>query len=316
MARPSGGWGLVATVKAPQDQVMAFVAHHLAIGARHIWIYLDDPDDPAFDTLSRIAEVTVTRCDTAHWARIGTRPDRHQNRQSRNAQEAYRAASKGAGKAKGAGKIGWLGHIDVDEFIFCDQPLLDHLDSLSEDQVMMRLEPFEAMHDPDLRPDIFTGQYFRGALTRDLPELRETILGPYHQLIPDGLLSHRQGKALSRTGINGLQPRLHGPFLKGFRLPGPQFQPGVALLHFHAQDRARWQAALPFRLTRGAYQYHPAMQDHLSAASPDEVATFYATTQMLTPDKRAALRAAGRLVEADLDLAARVRALEARLAAG
>ena len=37
-------WSLVATVKAPEEKVLAFAAHHLSLGANHLWLYFDDPD--------------------------------------------------------------------------------------------------------------------------------------------------------------------------------------------------------------------------------------------------------------------------------
>ena len=42
---PTPSWAVVATVKAPQDKVLACVAHHLSIGAAQVFLYFDDPDD-------------------------------------------------------------------------------------------------------------------------------------------------------------------------------------------------------------------------------------------------------------------------------
>ncbi len=80
-------------------------------------------------------------------------------------------------------------------------------------------------------------------------------------------------------------------------------------MHFHAQDRAAWLAALPFRLTRGAYQYHPDLQELLSKAGPEEIAFFYDRTQRLTADTAGLLRSEGRLIEARLQLRDLVGAL-------
>lgn len=60
----------------------AFTAHQLSLGRARIWQYFDDPEDAAFDSLSRVPQVTAARCDDTRWAIAGTRPERHQNRLS------------------------------------------------------------------------------------------------------------------------------------------------------------------------------------------------------------------------------------------
>ena len=71
----------------------------------------------------------------------------------RNAQAAYRAC-----------RLPWIGHIDVDEFLWPSQPVAQILGSLPSDQWTLRMEPHEAMHDPTLRDDIFTARAFRAPL--------------------------------------------------------------------------------------------------------------------------------------------------------
>ena len=81
------------------------------------------------------------------------------------------------------------------------------------------------------------------------------------------------------------------------------------MLHFHAQDREAWLKALPFRLTRGAYQYHPELQAHLQTAGPEEIAFFYDRTQRLTADTANLLRDEARLIETNLTLRQRLTQL-------
>lgn len=290
-------WGIVATAKAPIGKLWAFAAWHLSQGAARIWLCFDEPDDPAFAQLDH-PRITRIRCDAAHWQALGGRPDRHQNRQSKNAAMVYRRAG-----------VDWLAHIDVDEFLWPDRRIAEMLEGLMPDQILCRAEPFEAMHDPRLPDDIYTATAFRGALKPRHAALRVPVLGRFAGVLPEAMLSHANGKSFFRTGVPGLQPRLHGAFRDGQRLDGPAFQPGLALLHFHAQDRGAWESALPFRLTRGAYQYHPALQDFLSAASPGEIAAFYDETQCLTSQKSELLRSEGRLIQARLALREKVATL-------
>ncbi len=272
-------WGVVATVKAPLDPLRAFVAHHLWLGAARVWLCFDDPTDPAIPAAKALPRVTVLRCSATYWRETcGMRPERHQNRQSRNAQRVYAETD-----------LPWLAHLDVDEFLLPERPLAEILAEAPEDKPMLRVAPWEALHDPGLPNDIFTAREFRAAI-RD-PAAREIAFGRYAPLLPEGVMSHAAGKCLFRTGLSRFEPRLHGAFRAGARLEGGAFHPDLALLHFHAEDPATWQARLDFRLSLGAYQYNPALQAHLLAADAAEVAAFHARVQ--SPDAAIRARLAG-----------------------
>lgn len=291
-------WALVATVKAPAPQILAFVAHHLSLGAAEITLHFDDPEDPAFATIAALPRVTAIRCTDAYWQSQSGRHTRHQNRQARNARVVQKHC-----------RHDWLGHLDVDEFLLPTRPLADILGAQDAKTLAIQFEPFEAMHDPSLPDDIFTARQFRGPLRDTHTDLRRPALRPFRAILPKGNLSHAAGKSFCRPAAPGLALRLHGVFLRGERMAVP-FHPDVPLLHFHAQDRKAWLAALPFRLTRGAYQYHPALQSHLAGAADDVVQRLYDGTQILTAETIALLQSAGPLITADLGLRAKVAALQ------
>jgi hypothetical protein len=292
----TAAWGLACTLKATVEQTQAFVAYHLGLGATEIWLFFDDPDDPAADRVAGLPAVRAIRCDTAHWTRVGERPDRHQGRQSRNMKYAYRRT-----------KLPWLGHIDVDEYLLPRKPVAEVLAAQHPDWIEMRMAPWEALHDPNLPDDIFTARHFRAGLRGDdKAALRDLAFGQYAPALSAGVLSHAVGKCFLRTGIAGLQPRLHGAFLNGERLRGRPHHPDVALLHFHAEDPARWFDRLDFRLSRGAYQYNEPMAVWLKQATEVERHAFYDRVQAPGPELRDRLQAAGALIEADLGLRARV----------
>ncbi|WP_022704610.1 glycosyltransferase family 2 protein [Pseudorhodobacter ferrugineus] len=285
-------WGICTTVKAPLEQVQAFAAYHLNLGAAHIWLHFDDPDDPAANHFTH-PQITTTLCSHAYWmGLIGKRPERHQNRQGRNMQRVYQTEA-----------LPWIAHIDVDEYILPNTDIPTALAALPPDQSMLRMAPYEALHDPSLPDDIFTATQFRAALNGQRNEAaRSRAFGPYAPLLTSGVLSHSAGKCFFRTGLSRFEPRLHGAFRAGTRVPGGEFHPNIALLHFHAQDPARWRDRLHFRLTRGAYQYNPALQDWLIAASDTEIDAFYVGTQTATPDTLHKLRAENALLTATLNL--------------
>jgi hypothetical protein len=243
--------------------------------------------------VAHLPRVTATRCDDTHWRRIkGKRPDKHQNRQGRNMQSVYADST-----------LPWVAHIDVDEFLWPQRDIATILAGLHPDLAMLPMAPWEALHDPTLPDDIFTANRFRKALTgEDSAALRSRVFGPYAPLLPKGVLSHSAGKCFFRTGIPGLEPRLHGAFLNRHRLPGGSFTPDVALLHFHAEEPARWRDRLQFRLTRGAYQFNPALADWLQAADDAAIRAFYAHVQTASPATLDTLRRADALIEGDLGL--------------
>ncbi len=292
-------WGLVTTVKAPEEQVLAFIAHHLSLGASRLWIFFDDPADPAYARVACLPRVTATRCTDLYWALRGGRHERHQNRQARNARDTQRAC-----------KLDWLGHIDVDEFLHAPRPVTEILAEVSPKVPNLLMEPFEAMHDPALPDDIFTARQFRGPLSRQHRALQPAIFGALASVIPKGNLGHTIGKSFCRPAVKGLSLRLHMVHLNKEPLP-TAFHPDLRVLHFHAHDPVRWRKTLAFRLQHGAYHW-PAdvdLKTYLEAASAEEIDAFYTTTQTLTPDQAALLEAHDRLVTTDLGLRGKVAAL-------
>lgn len=292
-------WGIVSTVKAPQEQLLAFIAHHLALGAARIWIYFDDPADAAIATVARLPRVKAVRCTGFYWALRGGRPPKLHNRQIANAIHAQRRC-----------RLDWLGHIDTDEFIHADRPVAEILAEMPVGVPNLLMEPFEAIHDPDLPDDIFTAHHFRAALGPSHPDLHAAVFGPVADVVAKGNLSHTIGKSFCRIGVPGVKIGLHEVF-KDRKPLRTTFHPGLRILHFHAQDPVAWRSILPFRLAGGAYHFdaETRLRSYLADASDEAISAFYAQTMTLTPQKIALLQEHGRLVTADLGLRSKAAAL-------
>ena len=181
-------WGICTTVKAPLAEVEAFVAYHLSIGAAHIWLHFDDPDDPTATAFEDHPKLTVTKCDETYWVNLrGSRPDAHQPRQAANMKRVYDAAP-----------MEWLAHIDVDEFIYVDGPVDPILEATSE--WMLRMRPWEAIHSPHGLP-VFDANLFRAPLKgKDLRQRWRQSFRRYAPALRKGALSHVAGKAFSAQG--------------------------------------------------------------------------------------------------------------------
>jgi hypothetical protein len=167
------------------------------------------------------------------------------------------------------------------------------------------------LHDPTLPDDIFTARQFRLPFPNRMSiEDKHAVLVQYTLILRKNMLSHKVGKSLFRTGIAGFVPRLHAGTIG---VDGPQFHlplhPDLMVLHFHAQDRAAWIAALPHRVTNGAYRFNEPLAEFLDAATTAEIDAFYAAAQTAKPELIAALKAEGLLAEADLALMQKVEEL-------
>lgn len=289
-------WGVVSTVRAPEDQVLAFVAHHLSLGAAHVWLFFDDPKDPAYARISRLPRVTATRCTDFYWALRGGRKSDVIFRQIPNARGAQKKC-----------RLDWLAHIDVDEFLFASRPIADVLGSIPATEANLLLEPYEAMYDPDLPDDIFTARQFRGPLQGVHQALVAPIFGDFAAELAKGALAHVLGKSMVRPRVRGLQLSLHGVIRDGERVT-TAFHPDLRILHFHAQDPVAWQTLLPERLTKGAYHHQEerVLNRFLSQASAADLARFHRETMTLSPEKAALLQAHDRLITTDLGLRQKV----------
>lgn len=293
-------WGVVTTVKAPEEHVLAFIAHHLSLGASCVWVYFDNPDDPAYQRVSTLAKVKAVRCTDWYWILRGGRHVRITRRQISNCRDARRVSN-----------LDWLCHIDVDEFLFAPEPIADILASVPADVLGLVMEPFEALHDPDAPDDIFTSRHFRGPVHGTHRSLQPAIFGESAPLLLKGTLGHGLGKSFSRAKVRGLVPGLHFPLLKGkaVRLP---FHPALRVLHFHAHDPVAWRQTLPFRLGRGGvYNCAPekVMWSYLTKASDDEIDRFYKDAMGIRSETIALLQANDRLITTDLGLKHKVAAL-------
>jgi hypothetical protein len=289
-------WGLVTTIKAPEEQVLAFVAHHLSLGASQLWIYFDDPQDPAFARVAGLPRVTAIRCTDWYWAIRGGRKANHRRRQVLNARDAQRRC-----------RLDWLGHVDGDEFLYASGPVSSVLADISADVPNVLMDVFEAMHDPDLPDDIFTARQFRGPLRGMHLALHPAIFGPAAPAVAKGGLGHTIGKSFCRPRLKGISLDLHLAVRNKVAIPA-FFHPDLRVLHFHAHDPTAWLRSLPFRLARGAY-HHPEEQhlkSWLTGASDQELWQFYQETMTLTPEKVALLQGHGRLITANLGLRAKV----------
>ena len=233
-------WSVVATVDEPPALVQAFIAWHLSLGAAHIFLYCDRPDDPVQALVAGVPDVTVVPCDAEHWRRVGkSRPKRHQVRQVRNARDAYARA-----------QTAWLLHIDADEFVWVDGAVKDRLAQVPSEADCLILPVAERVHLPDAPGQSVLEGAFRRPLKTGAKKGRR-LFGPDYDLTYRGLTGHAQGKAFVRTdrplnmSIHRPRPLSSDEELVIARLPADAME----LLHFDGLTATYWS----YKLSRMAH---------------------------------------------------------------
>ncbi|QBF31363.1 glycosyltransferase family 2 protein [Thalassococcus sp. S3] len=297
-------WGVVSTVKASRHDIARFSAHHLALGAAEVHLFLDAPDRDTFAFLSRHPRITVTSCDDSYWQ---TAPDKarssHQLRQAWNATQCYKVAG-----------VHWLAHIDVDEFILSPTPVTHALAAVPDDVAAARLLPAEmlAQENPWSGPCHF--KLPRPAGDRSKRALAD-IYPTYGPFLREGFLSHISGKVFARTGLRNIRLGIHAMKRRGLSAENEAVLDGLHVGHAHAPSWTVFERHAAFRLSKGSYRKKPnegmMLSDILQLASedkPDGVRHFFDEICAATPRLLDRLAAHDMLLTGTLDLDAKVAA--------
>lgn len=218
-------WGVVATVREPTDLVLAFVAHHLELGASEVHIYFDDPLDEARHIVRKVKGTRVTRCSRHHWDRETNgrgRPKNQNVRQAKNATHAYNNT-----------KCDYLLHLDADEFLYMARPIEEEIAQMQGDECWIRVPAMERCWQAGETNESIFGGVFRSPIRNNQKMVNE-IYGP--ELTPylsNGLAGSAHGKPLVRTGAD-LQIQVHAAKEKGENKGWAPHRKatGLTVLHF------------------------------------------------------------------------------------
>ncbi|MFZ7090496.1 glycosyltransferase family 2 protein [Primorskyibacter sp. 2E233] len=237
-------WGVVSTIKAPLGAVLDFAAWHLELGAHRLYIYLDDAAPDIEAALAGHPKIRVQHTDAAWWGKRNGRPNKHQLRQCKNARHANNRKAE----------TEWLAHIDVDEFLLPAYPISDQLSELPQNALCARVRPVEALapgKGSAPSDTAFKAFHLDQDARQKAAEACFPTWGPH---LSGGFLSHVAGKLFFRTGLKGLNIKIHNVILDGEENPGQADLTGTELGHFHADSWDHFKRAYRFRLERGSYR--------------------------------------------------------------
>jgi len=225
-------WSVVATVREPLPVVLAFVAHHLSIGASEVHIYLDDPEDPAAEILQSCPQCHVTLCNDRHMKAMGftARPENQNQRQKRNANHALKAT-----------KAQWMAHLDADEFLTFPRDVGEVLAGIPEEKLWVQVPHLERFWSDGDNPDtLFDGPFrFRSP---DRKNLCGELFGGENTLHQMGHAGTVAGKAILRTG-KGCRLGIHRPrqgVYSDKKIPPVIRIKNTGILHFHGATARAW----------------------------------------------------------------------------
>lgn len=300
-------WGVVSTLKAPERDILNFAAYHLELGAHRLYLYLDAPEQKVFDRLRAHPKIKVVACDDTWWTKRKGRPEKHQSRQFLNARHAYNRKVE----------VDWLTHIDVDEFLWPARPLTDQLAALPDTCMCARVRPIEALAAPMEAPqdaDWFKAFHLDARARRRAADYCFPTYGRY---LSGGFLSHVAGKLFYRTGIDGLQAKIHNVLVQGAQNPGEVALRETEVCHLHAKSWEDWQRTYRYRMQMGSYRSELKAQvnrdkgglslnELFSMIEEDggeaALRAFYDEICVAHPDTRARLQTEGLLRQCDLAL--------------
>lgn len=199
--QPGATWGVVTTCLEPTALIVAFVAHHVSLGASRVYVFLDASQPDTEQVLAGIPQCRFTVCDAEYWLEEigGQRPPATEKRQIRNATRASKA-----------GDVDWLVHLDADEYLHADVPIGDVLSNLPSEVDYLHLPNVERVFDATLPQEALFQGMMRQPLLQGWPKQERLFSPEICQFLHRGVTAHSQGKSMVRTNRDLLQG-IHSP---------------------------------------------------------------------------------------------------------
>jgi Glycosyl transferase family 2 len=130
---------IVGTFRASLSDTIRHVNYHLNTGIDHLFLFFDDPTDPAIDALAEYKQVTCFRCDDQYWIKSGfTVPASAIN------QKQVINANVGLRLAREMG-IDWITHIDSDELLYVEEGIATALSRIAPHVEVISFQILEAV---------------------------------------------------------------------------------------------------------------------------------------------------------------------------
>lgn len=204
-------WSIVVTVKAPAEMINIFLEHHLKMGPKEIFLYLDAPHDFEGENIFiKDQRIKIYSCTQEFWEKRehfhilrykkGERPESVEYRQYHNMLDAH---SKSEAE--------WLLMIDIDELVYTKKDISSVLSKYPNNVFSVRCAPIEAIYKetpPQNIEEVFSTPYFKSR--------KQFNYAYWDEIYPNknlkhksGFFGHISGKSFLRTSEEIFTPSCH-----------------------------------------------------------------------------------------------------------
>ncbi len=251
---------LFATIRASLPDTLAFGYYHLNTGIDRLYLFFDDPEDPAIGALEGEKRITCIPCTGAHWQDlVGDLPRAKLSinvKQEANARMAVQRARQDG--------YTWIGHIDSDELVYAPGGLRQMLAAIPPEVDIVKFPVLEAVPENQPVQSAFRELHFFKRARQAVPKNRYIFLDPRERLpyffhfvsyrarqILAGvqgcpivfqryIKGHAMGKSIARTSAPIVSFRSHFPIpLERTRMQINLFSGGT-ILHYDFPDFDHW----------------------------------------------------------------------------
>ncbi|MEO0411615.1 MAG: glycosyltransferase family 92 protein [Pseudomonadota bacterium] len=222
-----------------RESVLKLIDHNRKIGADHIFLFFDYPEEADFPEIADFDDVTIVACDDTFWNSCpGGRSDVLIKRNEFALLKGYQMAT--------AAGCDFAALIDGDELLYAKGNLIQAIRKHAEAADILRLYPYEAILVCKDKRDEFSQTHFKALPNRINRAFLRWTYGDTLAISDDGFFGHLSGKAIVRTGLTFKHINVHCPTPE---TPARTVRiKDVWLLHFDCMNFSSWKRKWALRL--------------------------------------------------------------------
>lgn len=241
----------ITTLRAPLNETMLFVNYYLNMGIDHMFLFFDEPKDPAIQLLEKRSKITCIKCDKHHWNGLDPGTMLIEERQHYNSWFGLKMARENGHE--------WIIHVDSDELIYCKKSIHDFFAKIDSSVQVVNFPTLEAVVDSLDFSNVFQEiNYFRVAPPQIYGKKYERIklrirsvlykytkkvvffLGIKHPFTHGYIIGHILGKSATRTSADILRIGNHYPSDKNGKTLNTKVAIDGWVLHFDSCGFQNW----------------------------------------------------------------------------